>query len=934
MGMQWQIMLANGRVLGPYSTADVLKMLEQNMLTGDEKIKPSKGGQWIPFIEGPEFYDALMTLVLKAESKHHRPVIDVVAQETVIQKLPIEGSQKSNSADPSDQEVTNNKSLPVAQEPLPSNKIDIQNLPVTIELQDLAAAEQEALPKNSSKKMAGVFLSLAVLLLLFLAFYAENDGDSQPIRLLRPDYGPVMSSAPKELEAVVKRAVGFFERDSFDNYLETQSILVGVLGQMGNSLEARGFLCLTYRELWPFVMQDATDNETFLNLVKSTKAIDPVGEYGAYCEISRLLAHGRVNEARGVVDYHLAQPGSSGSPIFIGLKAEILGRGLEYENANLFLDTAQKLWPNWVKLAYLKGQFSMHNGNMEAAILNFNQALAINPRHRASMIQKGIIEYRFLKNSEAALQTLLGSLEIRARVLRALEVRSYYTLAQIYSDLRQMDDAKKYIERAYSLQPGDADIRALYTRLGGQSGPGAANFKQSELVYLGDQYYNLGDCLAAQAEYKAAFEIDPENAVAAMKAGRCLWQLSQPADATEWLRKAISSDPNLVEAVVLLADYLSQRFDFASALEVLNRSAQVNPNSAEVYKGYGIIEFRRNNLKGAISYLQRSLKIFDNDETALVLMARAHAGLDEYDQAQNYAIRALEIDPTNAEAMVVYGKNLAQHKGVSAGINYFSEQIKKFAYTQELRVALAEVYYDTERYQESERAYLQIVDFNPKSKIAWIGLGRSYQAQLKYREAARAFIEASILDVSDAEPVYYLGRLYLDMNQPGRALVHFEKAMKINPQFPNLYFHSGRAALMLNDLQQALAYALKERQKNPNIAESYLLAAEIYDINQEYQLCANEYQKAVKLRPQGALIHVKMARCYRLAGSVDIAESMLSIATGIESGLAEIYREQGAIFEARMDFRAAIAAYERYLMLSPNARDRGQVEQKILQLER
>lgn len=89
----------------------------------------------------------------------------------------------------------------------------------------------------------------------------------------------------------------------------------------------------------------------------------------------------------------------------------------------------------------------------------------------------------------------------------------------------------------------------------------------------------------------------------------------------------------------------------------------------------------------------------------------------------------------------------------------------------------------------------------------------------------------------------------------------------------------------------------------------------------------------MKLRPQGADIYVKSAQCYRQAGSLDVAEDMLALASARESGYAEIYREQGAVYEVKGDARSAAQAYSKYLGLSPNAPDRAQIEQKLMQLE-
>lgn len=89
---------------------------------------------------------------------------------------------------------------------------------------------------------------------------------------------------------------------------------------------------------------------------------------------------------------------------------------------------------------------------------------------------------------------------------------------------------------------------------------------------------------------------------------------------------------------------------------------------------------------------------------------------------------------------------------------------------------------------------------------------------------------------------------------------------------------------------------------------------------------------ALKLRPMGAEIYVKAAQCYRLSGSLEIADDMLSLAQQRESGYAEIYREQGSLFHMRGDTAAALRSFQKYLELSPNAPDRHEVEVMISKL--
>ena len=65
-----------------------------------------------------------------------------------------------------------------------------------------------------------------------------------------------------------------------------------------------------------------------------------------------------------------------------------------------------------------------------------------------------------------------------------------------------------------------------------------------------------------------------------MKAGKCLWQLNQSVEAINWLNRAIKADAKLIEAYVLQPDYYSQRYNYQTALQVLNKASRIFPNNS------------------------------------------------------------------------------------------------------------------------------------------------------------------------------------------------------------------------------------------------------------------------------------------------------------------------------------------------------------------
>jgi len=929
--IQWLIKTETDRQIGPYSTEAILKLISEGALSGGEQIKRYPDGKWTPISRQPDFYDRLLD-ALEEIPKFDPDRRERFEAETIVAPMP----ERQQTEDFEKTVIVPRAQVTIAepktQLPVIENEPSAKQIPPNAKSAPIEMQPVSKIAKKQKLKSIQIPLILGFVAILFFAIaylIPEKVATGKP-RLLVPRISTSPSMSSKDVTAGIQKAILEYEKDTFDNYLEAQNKLVAVIEGAPQNVDARGSLCLVYKELWPFVKQDAKDLDAVFNMAKATRSLDPTGINGVYCEVVKLMTLGKYKEARGVIEYALNQTQMSTAPVLYQLKAELLFEDKDIRTAILYVDKAKQLWPEWVKPIFQSGKYLARNEQPAEAAKTFKLALQKNPLHRESQIELGILLFKNFRQTDEALAQLSAATSATRRISHTSLSQAHFFLALIYAEKKDFSQAKKHAQEAFRLNPGDSQTKELVMKLGGSTEFSTGGSGDSELVFLGDQHQRTGNCLAAQAEFKAAFELDPSNAVAAMKAARCLWQLNQSADAIQWLRKSLKADPKLVSAYALLADYQSERYDYVSAMQTLNKGSQLFANNYEILRGYGLVEFRRNNMKDAIGYLQRANKIYENDIETLILLAKAHMASGDYASAQKYSVRAIELDSTSTDAQIVYARILTQFQGLETGILYLKDLINKFSYTMDFRLALADLYREQERATQAQKIYEQLVDADPKNKKARLGLGQSYQAQAVFDKALRQYLSASVSDPSDVEGLFRAGLLYIDIGKHSDAITQLKRAQIVNPLYPRLNYYMGRAYYLNGDYDQALKASLDERKLNPNLADSYILAAEIYASTKQFQKCATEYQQAIKLRPQGADLYVKVARCYRQSGSADIAESMLGIAASQESGLPEIYKEQGAVYETKGDIRAAVQAYNKYLTLSPNAPDRREIEARIL----
>ncbi|WP_413289552.1 tetratricopeptide repeat protein [Bdellovibrio sp. HCB337] len=940
--IHWIVRTTGGQTKGPYTTEALLKLIGEGVFSGSEMVSRYPGGQWSQLSQEPQFYDKL----LEALEGSVEPVPKSNAhEETIVGPVPehLKNPQAQRSI-LEKTEVRNSTRTPTPQSPLPKphQASHTSSMPgPIIELKNIAQAQKQEFMKSS--KLPLILVAVALLLVVYVLLPDGPDA-GEKISLLAPSKGSAAMS-DSQIKDKLSVALKAIEADTIESYLDAQNNLVAIVEGSPSNLEVRGLLCLVYKELWPFAKQDAADVRAVSSVTQSTRALNAVGLYGSICEIVNLQTSGHYKEARGVAESALESAERfSLLAVLYQFKAELLEADKDYMNATPYYDKAAQLWDTWLRPQVKLGAMAAQQSQGPKASQYLRAVLAKNPGHREAKIRLGILEYKAFKQDENAFKFLKSAMSSDARVERDLEALGYYTLAELHLAKSEKSAALTAAQNAYRLSPNNGQFKQMVVRLGG-SDKLKEKSTNSEMMFIGDQYARSGDCLAAQAEYKAAFELEPKNGMAAVKAAKCLWQLNQSFEAIEWLTKAIKADPSLITAYVLQADYMSQRYNFLGATNALTNAARVSPNNYEVLRGMALIEFRRNNFQGAVNFAQRALRAYDADIDTYTILAKSSASLyastiaatkkdaearETYQRdALRFATKAVEIDATNTEGQITYAKVMAQINGIDSGVNYLQELIKKYSYSVEYRVALAEIYRAEERYAQAKEYYEQVTEADPKNKKAFIGLGESYKALGLIEPSLRAFLSAAVLDPSDAEALFQVGKLRLESNQFDKAIEQFKRVQTINPQFPRAAYFIGKAAMMAGNYNLALEAVKKEKQANPNLADSYLLAGEIFNAKKQFAECAAEYSQAMKLHSQGADIYVKAAQCYRQSGSVDIAQDLLSMASARESGYADIYKEQGAIYEIRGDIRAAVQSYNKYLGLSPNAPDRGEIEARI-----
>lgn len=979
---KWILRIGNSPTQGPFSTEEVIQRIQDGELFGEEMIAVFPDGQWKRLSQEPKFVSLILEILEKgsadfaAQKKNTATESDTVADQDLT--VADDGTRSYNSAQTSPSRVTQKVQVEdndwQARVDEYNQKIQqqVENKRKLEELAKKTTAYQSMIidsqntigsvayeePEEKDRKPLLIALGVVVIVIaVYFLFFEQSQSSSTGlirINLKNPKFGS-KNLSQKEADGMFRSAIAAIQSDTLEGYLQAQSKLVDVVEGSSEHIKSRAVLCMVYRELWPYAKQDSADIKTIGLVTQNTKTINVVSPYASFCEVVQLMTQDKLKEARNTIDAIFEKSLSFDlAPVLFLYRAEILEFEKDLLNAAPYYERADVTWKSATGLTWLKPPFELaelHYQKQEytnaSEILKNN--LQLMPEHKASKILMGLVQFYGFNQAENALETLNVAMGFKYHTRPQLEAEGFYTLAEITGKRGNRKKAIELAQKALRLRPDMGKAKKLIATMGGKA-VDPAERAGTEMMFIADQYARSGDCLSAQAEYKAIFETNPKLAIAAMKAAQCLWKLNQSFESVDYLTKAIKADPNLVSAYVLQADYLSQTYQFSRAMSVLANARRVAVNNYEVFRGLALVELRRNNYLMSVRYGEQAMKLFDSDLLTHVIMSQAYAKLyftmaatttEQADQkslaarnAMSFAAKAIEIDSTNEEAQINYAKTLASIKSVDSGQQYLLELISKYGSNLDYRLGMGDLLKEFERCNEAIKYYQQVADIDSRNKRAFLGLGDCFRMTGQPEKAMKPYLNAAVLDPKDPEAMFQMGKLYLEQNQLALAKERFESVLRSNPNYPKTYFQLARTAFLSGRYDDAMIYLKEEKKLYPQLADPYVLSAEIFSTQKMFSECAGEYSVALKLKSQGADIYVKAAECYRKAGSIDIAEDMLALAQERESGYAELWRELGQIYEIKGDLRAAVVSYKKYLGLSPNAKDYREVEGRIQMLAR
>ena len=390
---------------------------------------------------------------------------------------------------------------------------------------------------------------------------------------------------------------------------------------------------------------------------------------------------------------------------------------------------------------------------------------------------------------------------------------SYFRSGRIYEQLHEYDRAQRDFQRSLELNP--ENTFALYS---------LATISRGE-----------GDNQAAREAYEAILDVDPGSSVVHGDLGILLFEMGEIEAAEAEFRTAARLDPENIEAGLNLGRILLNQERVDEAERALDRLLQFDlPFEAaqRVYESLATIHLMRGNYPQAANALRAVVRANYDNVAAHRNLGLAYRALNDLESAKEQFDIVIRLDPNDPMPHGQLGEIYEAEGNTSLALQEFHKVVDLDPGNLAGLMQMARLYYETRDFESARDALTHVLSIESDNVWAIVSLGRVYYETGRFDWAARQFRQLLVMTPNDARVWFMLGEALI---REGRSLTEpieaYQRGLALEPDYVEGHATLGDLYVSAGDLPGAIREfqaALELSGDNPTLADD--LRARIADL--------------------------------------------------------------------------------------------------------
>ena len=218
------------------------------------------------------------------------------------------------------------------------------------------------------------------------------------------------------------------------------------------------------------------------------------------------------------------------------------------------------------------------------------------------------------------------------------------------------------------------------------------------------------------------------------------------------------------------------------ALEYINKSIKISQNDAKAFALRGEILLAFGKYKDAIEMFNKSLKLDYNQSNVHLLLGYCFKNLNNIENSIICFYNSIDVDPQNVESYIQLGQ--VYHKKLDTlAIKYYNSALRLDSKNINTLYNKALFYQHIKDYNKAIEGYNQLFKYDPFNMSGHYNLGFIHMELEVYDVAANNFSDA-IYSYSNFHEAYYSrGICFENLGNIAQAEVDYKRALEIKPDY-------------------------------------------------------------------------------------------------------------------------------------------------------
>ena len=413
------------------------------------------------------------------------------------------------------------------------------------------------------------------------------------------------------------------------------------------------------------------------------------------------------------------------------------------------------------------------------------------------------------------------------------------------------------------------------------AGCGGAQSRLASHMQRGQTYYSKGDYAKASIEFRNALQIAPKDITAQVMVARVAEHLGQVRAAASLYQSVIDSSPGNIDARVGLGRLLVLGGQSEHAVQILDPGLTQHPDDAGLLTWRAAAKMRLKDMTGALADADRALQLAPTNEDAIALRAGLYQQSGNIPAAVALVSTAVSKLPATVDLREVL-VNLYVAGNEPAKVEEQLHALIKLR-PQELRYRnqLAVFYSREHKLDEAQLVLEDAVKSHPRSdeaKLTLVSFLTSQRGKAQGEQALQAFVTANP-DEHDLR--LGLGELLERSGKQKEALAVYQEVIRRAGTEPKGLIARNRIAadaVAQGRYDDARKFVDEVLQKNPRDTDALALRGQISLAHNDPPAAIADFRAVVKDQPRAVGIQQFLAQAFIANGEPALAEDSLHAA--------------------------------------------------------